>query len=135
MYNTCMIGIVPVSRDRFHTVFCVVCCRTLYIYHKPHTYKYNHKHSDLKVRASLTCTGVLGRCYSLLMARTSCVCWQRHIHKVNFCFYFVWQLYGVKLTIIFIWKRKMQNKTCHKTWHVQIPSTLTKYFYLSCKWW
>lgn len=38
-----------------------VCCRTLYIYHKPHTYKYNHKHSDLKVRYR-TCTGVLLRC-------------------------------------------------------------------------
>ncbi|XP_078322764.1 androglobin-like isoform X9 [Crassostrea virginica] len=24
------------------------CFKTLYIYHKPHTYKYNHKHSDLK---------------------------------------------------------------------------------------
>lgn len=28
-------------------IFCK-CFKTLYIYHKPHTYKYNHKHSDLK---------------------------------------------------------------------------------------
>ncbi|XP_048766494.2 androglobin-like isoform X7 [Ostrea edulis] len=28
-------------------MFCK-CFKTLYIYHKPHTYKYNHKHADLK---------------------------------------------------------------------------------------
>ncbi|XP_078322768.1 androglobin-like isoform X14 [Crassostrea virginica] len=33
------------------------CFKTLYIYHKPHTYKYNHKHSDLKLNTVYPVTG------------------------------------------------------------------------------
>ncbi|XP_078322757.1 androglobin-like isoform X2 [Crassostrea virginica] len=34
------------------------CFKTLYIYHKPHTYKYNHKHSDLKLNTVYPVTSV-----------------------------------------------------------------------------